>query len=785
VEAAVKLLFDYIRDLIYNPAYAVLDAEKLPADFHDLGEGLKYLGECILETRKFANALARGELDGEPISRNNEIAAPLKALQSSLQHLTWQTQQVALGDYQQRVDFMGDFSKAFNTMVHQLEERRRRDAEAKSKLEQYVNLLLENFPDIVLLFDIDGKIVSTSKSYLFYSKTDDASIILNKTFNELFSPLMDDEFLQRMNESFKTAITDKSISEVDKEIDFGRDGNLRHYAVRVTPMLNESGFVIGTMLVFHDLTEIRRTEIAETSNKAKSKFLAMMSHEIRTPMNVILGITEMKMQNERLAPDIEEAFYMIHNSGSILLNLINEVLDLSKIESGKFQLLPVEYEVAGFINDTVQLNIMRFKSKQIEFKLLVDENIPSVLFGDSARIRQILSNLLSNAFKYTKEGVIEFSLRVESGSSDSEVTLVFRISDTGQGMTAEQIHELFDEYSRFNPQANRDVEGTGLGMNITQHLIQMMNGEIFVESEPGKGSIFTVRLPQGVTGSSVLGRELSENLQKLRSSDVSRIKKAKITYEPMPYGKILFVDDIESNLYIAHGLTEPYKLSIDIAISGSEAVDKIKRGNVYDIIFMDHMMPGMDGIETVKIIRSMNYTRPIVALTANAIVGQEEMFLANGFDDYLSKPIDIHRLDILLNKMIRDKQPPEVIEAVHRKTGSHSSKKIHLQILTNPRLVKIFVRDLEKAVLTLEEIYKNKFRRDADTQMYIITVHGMKSALAAAGKTELSAFALELEKAGKVKDTAKMICETPQFIAGLRELIKEITPREEAVIKNH
>ncbi|MDR0322537.1 MAG: response regulator [Treponema sp.] len=785
MEAAVKLLFDYIRDLIYNPAYAVLDAEKLPADFHDLGEGLKYLGECILETRKFANALARGELDGEPISRNNEIAAPLKALQSSLQHLTWQTQQVALGDYQQRVDFMGDFSKAFNTMVHQLEERRRRDAEAKSKLEQYVNLLLENFPDIVLLFDIDGKIVSTSKSYLFYSKTDDASIILNKTFNELFSPLMDDEFLQRMNESFKTAITDKSISEVDKEIDFGRDGNLRHYAVRVTPMLNESGFVIGTMLVFHDLTEIRRTEIAETSNKAKSKFLAMMSHEIRTPMNVILGITEMKMQNERLAPDIEEAFYMIHNSGSILLNLINEVLDLSKIESGKFQLLPVEYEVAGFINDTVQLNIMRFKSKQIEFKLLVDENIPSVLFGDSARIRQILSNLLSNAFKYTKEGVIEFSLRVESGSSDSEVTLVFRISDTGQGMTAEQIHELFDEYSRFNPQANRDVEGTGLGMNITQHLIQMMNGEIFVESEPGKGSIFTVRLPQGVTGSSVLGRELSENLQKLRSSDVSRIKKAKITYEPMPYGKILFVDDIESNLYIAHGLTEPYKLSIDIAISGSEAVDKIKRGNVYDIIFMDHMMPGMDGIETVKIIRSMNYTRPIVALTANAIVGQEEMFLANGFDDYLSKPIDIHRLDILLNKMIRDKQPPEVIEAVHRKTGSHSSKKIHLQILTNPRLVKIFVRDLEKAVLTLEEIYKNKFRRDADTQMYIITVHGMKSALAAAGKTELSAFALELEKAGKVKDTAKMICETPQFIAGLRELIKEITPREEAVIKNH
>jgi PAS domain S-box-containing protein len=790
VDLAVKLLFKYIRDVIYNPTRAVLDVEKMPPEFHDLGEGLQYLGECILETRKFANALSRGELDSENPSRNNEIASPLKSLQSSLQHLTWQTQQVALGDYQQRVDFMGDFSQAFNTMVQQLEERRQKDAETKSKLQQYVNLLLENFPDIVLLFDIDGKIVSTSKSYLLCSKAENSGLVLNKTLDELFLPLVDTEFLRRMNEAFKTAIADKRIWETDKEIAFGRDGNMRHYTVRLTPMQNESGIVVGTMLVFHDLTEIRRTEIAEASNKAKSKFLAMISHEIRTPMNAILGITEMKMHDETLTPDIEEAFHMIRNSGNILLNLINEVLDLSKIEAGKFQLMPVEYETAGFISNTVQLNMTLLKNKPIDFKLLVDENLPSILFGDSVRIRQILSNLLSNAFKYTTEGVIELSIcaEAESKTPNAAISLVSRVSDTGQGMTAEQVRALFDEYSRFNPQANREVEGTGLGMNITQHLIQMMNGSILVESEPGKGSTFTVKLPQGTVDSEILGRELAENLQQFRWNSVSRMKKSKIMYEPMPYGSILIVDDIESNLYVAKGLTEPYQLSVDTATSGPETIEKIKNGNVYDIIFMDHMMPKMDGIEATKIIRNMNYTHPIVALTANALVGQVEMFLEKGFNDYLSKPIDTRRLDVLLNKLIRDKQPPEVLEAAkatatqagtaHRETGNNSGKKTAALILTNPRLREIFIRDIGKAIQTLEELSKYQFHRDADKQTYVITVHGMKSALASANETELSALALKLEQAGKIKDTAEMLSETPLFIDGLRELIKKITKND-------
>jgi CheY-like chemotaxis protein len=323
-------------------------------------------------------------------------------------------------------------------------------------------------------------------------------------------------------------------------------------------------------------------------------------------------------------------------------------------------------------------------------------------------------------------------------------------------------------------------------MNITQHLIQMMNGGILVESEPGKGSTFTVKLPQVTIGSEVIGHELAESLQQFRWSRISRMKKAKIAYEPMPYGSILIVDDIESNLYVAKGLTDPYQLSVDTASSGPEAIDKIKNGKVYDIIFMDHMMPKMDGIEAAKIIRDMNYTHPIVALTANALVGQAEMFLEEGFNDYLSKPIDTRRLDVLLNKLIRDKQPPEVIETSHAMTAraapaqtapAHQGKTTAL-ILTNPRLLNIFIRDVEKAIQTLEDLSKYKFNRDADKQLYVVTVHGMKSALASAGEPELSAFALKLEQAGKMKDTAEMISETPPFIDGLRELIKKITPND-------
>jgi signal transduction histidine kinase/CheY-like chemotaxis protein/HPt (histidine-containing phosphotransfer) domain-containing protein len=530
----------------------------------------------------------------------------------------------------------------------------------------------------------------------------------------------------------------------------------------------------------------KRQAEAESANLAKSAFLAKVSHEIRTPMNAILGITEIQLQDEELAPDMHTAFGKIYDSGYLLLNIINDILDLSKIEAGKLELMPVNYDVASLINDTVHLNIVRFDSKPIEFSLVVDENIPATLFGDELRIKQILNNLLSNAFKYTERGRVVFSVTAEYEYAEQEgeaapVTVIFRVSDTGQGMTKEQVDKLFEEYTRFNTEANRMTMGTGLGMTIAKALIQMMDGAIFVESEPDKGSVFTVRLPQGIVGGGVLGKEIVENLREFRLGKAAQMEKApQIVREYMPYGRILVVDDVESNLYVVRGLLAPYGLSIETAMSGPEAIEKIKSGVTYDIVFMDHFMPKMDGIEAAKIIRGLGYARPIVALTANALTGQAEMFMEHGFDGFISKPIDIRQLNATLNKLVRDKQPPEAIEAAQRlkaELKKHSARSTKQGL--DPQLAEIFVRDAQKAASALEMFReKRDVYGEEDLQSYIINVHAMKSALANVGETALSAFAFRLEQAGRGGDFAVISDETSAFLDELRAAAEKLKPKE-------
>jgi len=533
-----------------------------------------------------------------------------------------------------------------------------------------------------------------------------------------------------------------------------------------------------------DVTElIAAKEQAIQANKDKSSFLAKMSHEIRTPMNAILGITEIQLENETHSPGTQEAFGEIYNSGYLLMGIINDILDLSKIEAGKLELSLAAYDVPSLINDTVHLNVMRYDSKPIEFKLFVDENIPTMLYGDELRIKQILNNLLSNAFKYTNEGEISFSVAAEYGPQKKApwITLVFRVSDTGQGMSAEQLDKLFDEYTRFNTEANRTTVGSGLGMSITRHLVRMMDGEISVESEPGRGSTFTVRLPQTIIGEAVLGKVVAENLKQFHLGKAEQLKKApQIVREYMPYGKVLIVDDVESNLYVAKGLMTPYGLSVETASNGFEAVDKIRNGAVFDVIFMDHMMPKMDGIEATKIIRGLGYVHPIVALTANALTGQAEMFMENGFDGFISKPIDIRQLNLSLNKLIRDKQPPEVLDAARRqalKNNMAKSASTEEQPASYYKLAALFVLDAEKAFESLNAIHSNGYRNADDIQTYVINVHAMKSALANVGETELSATALKLEQAGKAEDIKAMTAETPAFLEALRGAIEKNKPK--------
>ena len=529
-----------------------------------------------------------------------------------------------------------------------------------------------------------------------------------------------------------------------------------------------------------DVTElIVARELAEQSSRFKNRFLSRISHEIRTPMNTIMGIAEIQLQNENLAQDMKKAFIEIYNSSDLLLDVINNILDVYKIEANKIEITSMEYDVASLINDIVQFNIMRMKNKSIEFEFHVDENLPLILFGDAIHIKQILNNLLSNAFKYTEVGKVKLSVHAEYSKKENfDMILVFKVSDTGQGMTEEQKTKIFDEYSHFSYL----IEGTGLGMNITQYLIKAMKGEVTVNSELGKGTEFVVRLPQKNTSPYVLGKELVESLQNFRYISYSQMKNAQIEREPMPYGNVLIVDDVESNLYVAKGLLQPYKLSIDTAYGGTEAIEKIKSGKVYDIIFMDHMMPKMDGIETVKIMRESGYTSPIIALTANAIGGQVEIFLKSGFDDFISKPIDIHQLDSVLNKFIRDKQSPEVIGEVRRQYAVSKISTAHNASFKMSSTMQLaFARDARNKLLVLEAISKNiNAATDNDLQLFTINAGAIKNVLVNVGEKTLSEAAYELEKAGRDGNRVVIATDTQIFLNNIREIIQKIESNEDA-----
>jgi signal transduction histidine kinase/DNA-binding response OmpR family regulator len=545
-----------------------------------------------------------------------------------------------------------------------------------------------------------------------------------------------------------------------------------------------------------DITElVSAKELAEQSNRFKGVFIAQMSHEIRTPMNAILGISEIQLRDGQLSTDAEEGFRKIYDSGNLLLNIINDILDFSKIDAGKMEIVSNKYDIPSLVNDTVQLCRLRYESKPIGFILDINKNTPLELIGDELRIRQILNNLLSNSFKYTDTGEVRLSISVEPSSIDETVMLVLKVSDTGQGMTKDQIDRIFDEYSRFNMEVNHGIPGTGLGMNITKRLIDMMGGQISVESETGKGSVFTVLLPQKSCDSGFCGADLVESLQDFSFSSITATKGAQIVYESMPYGRVLIVDDVESNLFVAKGLMTPYRLQLETAKSGIEAIEKIKSGSVYDVVFMDHMMPVMDGIKATAILRDCGYNRPIVAPTANAISGQAEMFLSNGFDRFISKPIDSRELDLVLTELIRDRKLPGNSWATQREK--------HKAVITTAdyldELKKCFVKDAEDAVNVMENIYakidgprcrspapqngiepevRGSPLDDTDIASYITAVHGIKSALKNVGETTLSEFAFELEKAGKARNFDAIADKTPVLIKELKTLAAKLQPQK-------
>ena len=538
-------------------------------------------------------------------------------------------------------------------------------------------------------------------------------------------------------------------------------------------------------------------EQAREANQAKSDFLANMSHEMRTPLNAVLGLSVLALEASNLDDESRANIEKIYNAGATLLSTVNDILDISKIEAGKFELIPSEYDVPSLINDTVIQNMVRIGDKPIEFVLDIDGTLPSHIYGDELRVKQILNNLLSNAFKYTMEGTVKLSLYC-TREKDS-VWLTVQVRDTGLGIRQEDMDHLFDNYTKLDTTTNRHIEGTGLGLPICKQLAEMMDGSIHVESKYGSGSVFTIRLRQKFVTDVTIGTDLAENLKKFKYSDNKRVQNAKLSRLHLPYATVLVVDDIATNLDVAKGLLKPYLMQVHCVTGGQQAIDAIREEKVkYNAVFMDHMMPGMNGIEATRLIRQIEteYAQnvPIIAMTANAIVGSEQMFLNNGFQAFLSKPIDISRLDEIVRHWIRDKEQEKEYEKKQSLANSQeqpkASNEINLSVFG--KIVETNI-DLEKALRhfggdweTLADVLHSfavhipalldtiKGVNKNNLTDYTIAVHGIKGASRGIFANMVGDAAETLEEAGKKGNLEKIMDYNPSFIETTQKLVEQI-----------
>ncbi|MCQ2979149.1 MAG: ATP-binding protein [Clostridia bacterium] len=501
----------------------------------------------------------------------------------------------------------------------------------------------------------------------------------------------------------------------------------------------------------------------ERASKAKGDFLANMSHEIRTPINAILGLNEL-ISRESKQDSISEYSQNIKTAGDTLLSLINDILDFSKIESGKMQLIQTEYETASQINSIITMILLKATDKGLKFNVDVDPRFPIKLYGDELKIKQIITNLCNNAIKYTNVGQVDLKITIDD-MKENRIIYTVAVKDTGIGIKDADREKLFESFTRLDEQKNRNIEGTGLGVSISQNYLEMMGTRLNVESEYGKGSTFSFKICQKIIDPSPIG----DIGQALKKHVENKVKNNFIA----PRAKALMVDDVELNCKVAIGLLKPIGMQIDKALSGQEAIDKCKKEK-YDLIFMDHMMPQMDGIEATHHIREIDryYEQvPIIALTANAVVGAKDMFIESGMQDFVSKPISMEEIINVIEKWL----PQELIEYLNRSSSDNVRKEIkipHISGINEEAALKI-LGSKELLLETLVNFHDSiaeranaikEYEENNDIENYTIQVHALKSLARTIGAEELAELALYLEQCGKELNITEIKRKTPELI---------------------
>lgn len=531
---------------------------------------------------------------------------------------------------------------------------------------------------------------------------------------------------------------------------------------------------------------------AEAANSAKGEFLAHMSHEIRTPINAVLGMDTMILRESK-EPHIKEYAMDIQRAGRSLLSIINDILDISKIESGKMEIVPVDYDFSSLVNDTVNMIQEKARSKGLDLGVEIDSDIPCTMHGDDVRIRQVLVNILGNAVKYTEKGEVKLSIK---GSKEGNIEhLHFSVKDTGIGIKEEDIHKLFAEFERIEELRNRHIEGTGLGMSITVNLLNMMGSSLDVKSEYGVGSEFSFDLDQEIIKDEAIGNIAARIAQMAEEYEYA-------TSFTAPDASVLVVDDNQTNLLVFQNLLKETELQVDASDSGREALDMIK-DKAYDIIFLDHMMPDMDGIEVMKQIVNnndhANVGTPVIALTANAIVGAKEIYIDAGFTDYLSKPIIPEKLE----KLIADYLPEEKMKIGQRTESKKTSIKYQESLPmiegVDWEYARLHLGNSDAILTTVENVY-NAIDLDADElagyygrivdnredtdaiDAFRIKIHSLKSTATLLGFLPIAGTAATLEYAARDGEIEKVVEMASYFISDYRAFklkLKEVVGQKD------